>query len=181
MLYSISQTVDVDALVHIDLPSTYEANFKQYQLAEGVENYIEREFSSTRSTVYNIPYVVADESVPYDVTINFVDYDNPETILSARTMTVTPDGEPMTYDINSTPTLEINGVVYQVLSGQGNGNGQIVHTYGTSARTYNVYYAAQEVNDPQPYTVTMRYISVEDNSVLDTQEVEVSLWRERRV
>ena len=174
VLYSISQTVDVDALVHIDLPSTYEANFKQYQLAEGVENYIEREFSSTRSTVYNIPYVVADESVPYDVTINFVDYDNPETILSARTMTVTPDGEPMTYDINSTPTLEINGVVYQVLSGQGNGNGQIVHTYGTSARTYNVYYAAQEVNDPQPYTVTMRYISVEDNSVLDTQEVEVA-------
>ncbi|HIS47008.1 MAG TPA: hypothetical protein IAB46_05520 [Candidatus Scybalocola faecigallinarum] len=174
VLYSIRQTVDVDALVHIDLPSTYEANFKQYQLAEGIDNYIEREFSSTRSTVYNIPYVVTEESVPYDVTINFVDYDNPETILSAITATVTPDGEPMTYDISSTPTLEINGVVYQVLSGQGNGNGQIVHTYGTSTRSYNVYYAAQEVNDPQPYTVTMRYISVEDNSVLDTQEVEVA-------
>lgn len=174
LLYSIRQTVDVDALVHIDLPSTYEANLKQYQLAEGVDNYIEREFSSTRSTVYNIPYVVAEESVPYDITINFVDYDHPETVLSAMTATVTPDGAPFTYDVNSLPSLEINGVTYQVLSGQGNGNGQIVHTYGTNSRIYNVYYAAQEVEELQPYTVTMRYISVEDNSVLDTEELEVA-------
>lgn len=174
VLYSLRQTVDVDALVHIDLPSTYEVNFKQYQLAQGVDNYIEREFSSTRSTVYNIPYVVAEESAPYDITINFVDYEQPERILSAMTATVTPDGGAFTYDVNSLPTLEINGVTYQVLSGQGNGNGQIVHTYGTSSRMYNVYYAAQEVDEPQPYTVTLRYISVEDNSVLDMQEVEVA-------
>ena len=174
VLYSIRQTVDVDSVVHIDLPTTYEANLKQYQLADGVDNFIEREFSSTRSTEYNIPYVVAGETVPYDVVINFVDYNHPDVILSAMTATVTPDGEPFIYDIGSVPTLDINGTTYQVVSGQGNGNGQIVHTYGTSSRSYNVYYTAQEIEEPQPYEVTLRYISIEDNSVIGTEVVEVA-------
>ena len=174
VLYSIRQTMDVDRVVRVELPATYEVNFKQYQLADGVEPYIEREFSSTRSTVYNIPYVVSQESAPYSITINFVDYDNPETILSAMTATVTPDGEPYMYDVSSNSTLEINGVTYQLMAGQGNENGQIVHTYGSTARTYSVYYTAQEVANPQPYSVTLRYISVEDNAVLETQQLEVA-------
>ena len=174
LLYSIRQTVDVDSTVHVDLPSTYEVNFKKYVLADGVEKFIEREFSSTRSTEYTIPYVVAEESAPYDITINFVDYNNPETVLSAMTATITPDGEPFIYDVNASAALDVNGVQYQVLAGQGNDNGQIVHTYGTATRTYNVYYSAQEVEEPQPYTVTLRYISIEDNSVLETQQQEVA-------
>ena len=174
VLYSIRQTVDVNSLVRVELPSTYEVNFKQYRLADGVDAFVEREFSSTRSTVYNIPYVVAEESAPYDITIRFVDYENPETVLSAMTATVTPDGEPYQYDISSNASLEINGVTYQVLAGQGNDNGQIVHTYGTSSRSYTVYYAAQEVEEPEAYTVTMRYISVSDNAVLETQQLQVA-------
>lgn len=174
LLYSLRQTVDVDSTVRVELPSTYEVNFKQYVLAEGVENFIERSFDSTRSAIYTIPYVVAGESAPYDITVNFVDYDHPETVLSAMTATVTADGAPFTYDVNSAPSLEINGVQYHLLSGQGNDNGQIVHTYGTAVRSYNVYYAAQEDTEPQAYTVTLRYISIDDNSVLETQEQQVA-------
>lgn len=174
LLYSIRQTVDVDSTVRVELPSTYEVNFKQYQLAEGVADYIEREFSSIRSTVYNIPYVVAEESAPYEITIRFVDYENPETTLSAITATVTPDGEPYVYDVSSQSTLEINGVTYQLMAGQGNDNGQIVHTYGTLTRTYSVFYAAQEIAEPAAYTVTQRYISVSDNTVLETQQLDVA-------
>lgn len=174
LLYSIRQTVDVDSTVRVELPSTYEVNFKQYQLAEGVSNVIEREFSSTRSTVYNIPYVVSEESAPYEITLNFVDYENPETVLSAMTAVVTPDGTPFVYDVSSNSTLEINGTTYQLMAGQGNGNGQIVHTYGGSVRTYSVYYAAQEVEEAEPYTVTLRYISVLDNQILETQQLSVA-------
>lgn len=60
------------------------------------------------------------------------------------------------------------------MDGQGDENGQIVHTYGSTTRVYNVYYTAQEVANPQPYAVTMRYISVSDNAVLETEEQEVA-------
>ncbi len=173
LLYSIRQTVDVDSTVRVELPSTYEVNFKQYVLADGVENYIERAFADTRSTVYTIPYVTAGESAPYEITVNFVDYDNPETVLSAMTATITADGDPFIYNVGSANILDINGVEYKLLSGQGNDNGQIVHTYGTATRVYNVYYTAQEVDEPQPYTVTLRYISINDNSILETQQQEV--------
>ena len=174
VLYSIRQTVDVDSSVRVELPSTYEVNFKQYQLEEGVANYIEREFSSTDPVVYNIPYRVAAESVPYEISINFVDYNNPDIVLTTVRGTITPDGTPFIYDLSSNSTLEVNGTVYQLMAGQGNENGQIVHTYGTATRTYNVYYTSEEVANPQPYAVTLRYISVSDNAVLGTQQQEVA-------
>lgn len=174
VLYTIRQTVDVNGSVHVELPLTYEINFKQYQLAEGVQNFIEREFASTRSTVYTIPYTVAEESAPYIVTVNFVDYNNPSVVLSATTATVTPDGDPFIYDVNSRPTMEIGGTQYQIIAGQGNDSGQIVHTYGMTNRIYNVYYSAEKVDEPDAYTVTVRYISIEDNAVLDTQQQNVA-------
>lgn len=174
LLYSIRQTVDVGGSVRVELPNTYEVNFKQYVLEDGVENYIERDFDSTAPVKYDIPYRVAEESVPYDISINFIDYNNQDSILTTVSGTVTPDGAPFVYDLSSNNTYtDENGTEYQLMAGQGNENGQIVHTYGSATRVYNIYYTAQEVADPQPYAVTMRYISVSDNSVLETQEQEV--------
>ena len=174
LLYSIRQTVDVDDSVYVALPTTYEVNFKQYRLKDGTANYVERDFASNEPTVYNVPYTAAGEMGPYDITINFVDYNDPSVVLSAMAATVTADGEPYIYDVNSKQTIDIGDAEYKIVAGQGNDNGQIVHTYGTDTRIYQVYYTAEKVEEPANYMVTMRYISIDDNTVLATQQEEIA-------
>ena len=172
LLYSLRQTVDVNSRVTVELPATYEVNLKKYVQVEGEPAVIERAFGDTRSREYTVRYTVAEESAPYEIYINYVEYGNPENVLSTVSAMVEADA-PYIYDVNSVETLNVNGTEYRLVAGQGNDNGQIVHTYDSAVRTYSVYYTSQTVEEPQSYTVTLRYISVNDNTVLETREEEV--------
>lgn len=168
VLHTMKKSVDVNKSVTVAIPATYEVGQKQYKLADGEPTSITREYASTDAKTYTVNYVLSGETKAYDVTINCVDKATGK-VLATVTGTVEPDGAPYTYEISSKNSIKANGTTYQVISGQGNGNGKIVHAYGDAAKSYTVYYNAKQVKNPESYTVTMRYICVNDNVVLERE------------
>lgn len=167
-LHSMKKSIDVGATATVELPATYVVGLKTYKLADGQAAAIVREYASAESKTYTVKYVLSGETAAETVTINFVDQASGKT-LDTLTATVEPDGAPFTYDISSKNYVEKNGVTYQVLAGQGNSKGKIVHAYGDSTKTYNLYYSAKLEKNPESYAVSMRYICVNDNKVLSTE------------
>lgn len=168
VLHTMKKSVDVNKSVTVAIPATYEVGQKQYKLADGEPTSITREYASTDAKTYTVNYVLSGETKAYDVTINCVDKATGK-VLATVTGTVEPDGAPYTYEISSKNSIKANGTTYQVISGQGNGNGKIVHAYGDAAKSYTVYYNAKQVKNPESYNVTMRYICVNDNVVLERE------------
>ncbi|NCB99249.1 MAG: hypothetical protein EOM34_01050 [Clostridia bacterium] len=177
IFYSTTMTVDVNSIARMELPSVYYTGLKQYQLVDGTPNFVEREFSSTRATTYDIPYAVASETMPYDVAINFVGDDG--TSLGRMTTTLTADGEPWVYALDSTPVITTENGEYRLISGQGNANGQIVCAYNGDAASrqleYQVVYTLETVEVPQPYEITLRYIDIGTNNVIQTVAQQVAV------
>ena len=166
-LNTIQQSVDVGKTVTVNLPATYTVGLKQYALAAGQASSVVHEYANTASKTYTANYVLASEAKAYTVTISLVDQATGK-VLDTVAGTVEPDGVPFTYDISSKNKIQKDGVTYWVVSGQGNSKGKIVHAYGDAAKSYTLYYSAKKDSIAQPYTVTMRYICVNDDAVLST-------------
>ena len=167
-MHTMTASVDVGKQVTVNLPATYEVGMKQYKLADGQAAYIVRDYASAESKTYTVQYVLAGEISAYAITINFVDRATGD-VLGSLNATIEPDGAAYKYDISSKNYIEKNGVTYQVLAGQGNSKGMIVHSYGDNQKVYNLYYAAKQDKNPESYVVTMRYICVNNNIVLATE------------
>ena len=161
-------SVDVGKQAVVNVPATYEVGMKKYALADGQAATIVRDYASTESKIYNVKYVLTGEVAPYTVTINMVDRAS-GAVLETVTATVEPDGAAFAYDISSKNTIVKAGVTYQVLAGQGNSKGKIVHAYGDAIKTYTLYYSAKQENIAGSYAVNMRYICVNNNAVLATE------------
>lgn len=174
LLHTMKKSVDVGKQVTVELPATYEVGLKKYALAEDQAASIVRDYASNESKAYTVKYELVAETAGYTVTINLVDKAT-EKVLETVTATVEADGAPFTYDISSKNFIEKAGVTYQVLAGQGNSKGKVVHAFGDAVKTYNLYYAAKQEDVPQPYVVTMRYICVNNNAVLATETQIVEL------
>lgn len=177
VLYTTRMTLDVGGSVRMELPNIYYSGLKQYQLTEGTSNVIEREFSSTLPITYNIPYRMAAESAPYDVTVYFTGDDG--TALGSQTVTLTADGEPWIYDLASNPVIKSGDKEYHLISGQGNENNQIVCAYNDDPATrqisYQVIYTPEIIEEALPYPVTLRYINVSNNAVINTEVQDVAV------
>ncbi len=167
-LHTIKKSVDVGTTATVELPATYVVGLKTYVLAEGQVSEIAHDYANAETKTYTVKYVLSGETAAYQVTINLVDQETGK-VLDTVIATVEPDGAPFTYDISSKNYIEKSGVTYQVLAGQGNSKGKVVHAYGDTTKTYNLYYAAKLEKNPESYAVSMRYICVNDNKVLSTE------------
>ena len=174
-LNSMKASVDVGKQVTVNLPATYEVGMKKYALAEGQAASIVRDYASAESKTYTVKYVLTGEAAPYTVTVTMVDRAS-GAVLSTVTATIEPDGAPYTYTISSKNTIVKDGVTYQVLSGQGNSKGKIVHAYGDAIKSYTLYYSAKQESIADSYAVNMRYICVNNSAILatETQIVDVN-------
>lgn len=168
VLHTMKASVDVGGQATVTAPATYVVGMKLYALAEGQNATIVRDYASTDPKEYTVQYVLSGETAAEQVTINFVDQATGN-VLDTLYATVEPDGAPFTYDISSKNYIVSAGTTYQVLAGQGNSKGKIVHAYGDATKVYTLYYAAKLAENPASYAVSMRYICVNDNVVLSTE------------
>lgn len=160
-LTTTSVTVPVGEAISFSTAPTYvTSSYVTYRRVSGEAATITHTSGdSTKS--YTVLYDKSAEQLPYNITIKFVDAVS-GTVISTITEKVDVKS---TVNVSLPGTVNYSGNTYQLASGQGT---TVKHSYGDSKTEYYINYNKLGEQDLTPYNITIKYVSVSDNSTLYT-------------
>ncbi|MCL2864499.1 MAG: hypothetical protein FWE25_03045 [Lachnospiraceae bacterium] len=174
VLMTLSQTVHDDSTGIFHLPLTYHMgsmvfalkDAEQYRVADS-DDYVLNHGYKAAERHYEIAYELAEENAPYTVYLYLMDSVTGERIRTIPAV-ARADGGPVTFDLadSDLTSFDLDDMRYTLIAGQGN-NGLITHQYGDAARTYEIYYRSNTIGEAGAKEITLRYIDVSNNLVLE--------------